>query len=292
MNVIDLSKLENVKKQPDGSIIAGCPCCINDLSRDHTKDHLRVWPDYAFNCLAYPGEKDHNKRILQLVGTEIDINSPDYVAPQKEESRVVMPKSWNIEVLSGLLPSYKYWNDRGISSETCSYFKMGIAVKGQLAGRVVLPILDKNNPDKLIGFSGRALKKEMAPKWKHIGEKNKFLIPAIDKEIIESKSIILVESPGCFLTLFDHKIKNTLCLFGVNVTGSIMAYLIKMNPGKIIISTNNEPSNNFIGNIAAKKIEKQLLQFFNSDKIIIHLPNKKDFNEMNREEIENWYKNN
>jgi hypothetical protein len=288
---IDISKLQFVKITSEGWQ-SQCIACAEQNEDQHGRNHLSILRNGVFNCSKYSGDSSHNKRILQLAGRNIDINSTDYVALQKEEPRVTMPKSWNLDVLSGLLPNFKYWNDRGISSETCSCFRMGIAVKGTLAGRIVLPIIDKNNPTKLIGFSGRALKKEIIPKWKHIGEKNRFLIPAIDEEITKMESIILVESPGCFLTLFDYKIKNTLCLFGVNITSGIMAYLIKMNPERILIATNNEldSTNGGVGNRAASKIEKQLLQFFNSERIKIALPDLKDFNLMTPEMIKK-YKN-
>ena len=67
-----------------------------------------------------------------------------------------------------------------------------------------------------------------------------------------------------------------------------MGYLLSINPDKILIATNNEPDNNLIGNLAAKKIEKQLLHFFNRDKIVIALPYKKDFNLMNKDEIQKY----
>lgn len=288
---IDISKLQFVKSTPDGWI-SQCPACFESGEDKTGHNHLSILRDGKYNCSKYSRDSVHNKRIYQLVGKNIDINSADYVAPKKEEPRVVMVKDWDISLLSSLIRNHDYWNKRNISSETCDFFRMGVAYKGQMNQRTILPIINKNNPNKIIGFSGRALKDEIIPKWKHLGSKSDFLIPAIDEEIIKSKSVILVESPGCFLSLFDNGIKNTVCLFGISISGKVMAYLIKMNPERILIATNNEldSANGGVGNRAASKIEKQLLQFFNENRIKIALPTKKDFNLMTPEDIKK-YKN-
>lgn len=293
--VINIDLLQNRKKLSDGWQ-AACPCC-QENGNDHDGTHLRVWSDLRFNCVVANKDRQHNKRILQLLGVDVgDIPIENFI---KVEEKPQIIKQWDIEILKGLLKNYDYWNKRGISSATCEYFKMGLALKGQLNQRLIIPIIDKYNPNKIIGFTGRTIRqkeeveKYKIVKWKHLGEKDRWLLPAIDSEIQKSKSIILVESPGCFLTLFEHNIKNTVCLFGTSISSTIMGYLIKMNPDKILIATNNEldSSNGGVGNKAAVKLSKQLGQFFNEDKIKIALPiGGKDFNEVSKDNIELYRK--
>jgi len=65
---LDILKLENVKDQ-DSKTIARCPACAAE-GGDHTGDHLIIWPDGRFGCVAYPEEEghEHRQRIFALVG--------------------------------------------------------------------------------------------------------------------------------------------------------------------------------------------------------------------------------
>lgn len=194
-------------------------------------------------------------------------------------------KIFPIELLDQLFPDQKYWVSRGISEQTARLFRSGLAVKGKLKGRQILPIFNSSN--QLVGFTGRSINGIM-PKYKTLGSKNGFVWPAfLNLEYIKkTKKVILVESPACVLKMWDAEIKNVLCLFGTEISFSIINFLLKIDPDKIIISTNNEESG--VGNKAAEKIEKKLKRYFDSGQIFVHLPNKKDFGEMSLEEIVKW----
>ncbi len=64
---LDLTKLENIRHLPNGSIEARCPACAEG-GHDHTGDHLLVRPDGRFGCCANPDDEQHRKRIFALVG--------------------------------------------------------------------------------------------------------------------------------------------------------------------------------------------------------------------------------
>lgn len=283
--VVDLDKLERGVRQSDGSWVARCPACAENGS-DKQGNHFRIWSNGAYHCVVN-SDKEHNLRVLQLVGTNADPNAPVYTTPAP---KVNMPTSWPRSILTGLVKNHDYWVKRGISEATCNYFNMGIATKGQMAGRTVVPILDRGNPDKIIGFTGRALYDGIKPKWRHLGDKKRWLLPADDIEIAKAKSIILLESPADALFLWDHGIRNTICLFGVTVSSAIVSYLIKAAPERVLIATNNEmdSTNGGIGNQAAEKIMGQLEQFFNPNRIHIALPLSKDFAAGTREQIEEY----
>jgi hypothetical protein len=67
--MIDINKLEKVKHQSSGRIVARCPACAEDGS-DKTGNHFFMSQDGKFGCCIYSGPegKDHRKRIFALVG--------------------------------------------------------------------------------------------------------------------------------------------------------------------------------------------------------------------------------
>ena len=63
---LDLSRLENVRERV-GKVIARCPAC-SEMDRDKTGEHLAVFPDGKFGCVAYPKDRGHRSRIYALAG--------------------------------------------------------------------------------------------------------------------------------------------------------------------------------------------------------------------------------
>jgi len=65
---LDLSRLGNVRKRI-GKTIARCPACA-EQGHDEKGDHLAIYPDGRFACVAHRGEAGHihRKRIIALVG--------------------------------------------------------------------------------------------------------------------------------------------------------------------------------------------------------------------------------
>ena len=199
-------------------------------------------------------------------------------------------KKFDIDILKNLELNHEYWNKRDISDEILNEFKGGIAKAGKMKNRYVFPIFNSTN---IIGFSGRDITNKSKIKWKHIGEKNDFLYPLFlnSKIIEEQKEVVLIESIGDMLSLWQAGIKNTLVTFGTNLSLSILNYCLKIDPKKIYISLNNDSDKNNAGNIGAEKIHARLKRYFDEKQIKISLPNKKDFGEMNKEEILQWKAN-
>jgi DNA primase len=84
---------------------------------------------------------------------------------------------------------------------------------------------------------------------------------------------------GDMLALFESGIKNVLVLFGTEINLSIINYLLKINIGRIYISTNDDSKNNSAGNNAAYKIRKRLVKYFNESQVkIVHPKLEKDWN--------------
>ena len=211
----------------------------------------------------------------------------------KEVSKPLLKstKKFDLDLLSNLENNHSYWNKRGINNETLSQFKGGVGKAGKMKNRYVFPIFDiKNN---IIGFSGRDITNLSKIKWKHLGEKNDFVYPLfLNSQTIEAqKEVILVESIGDMLSLYQAGIKNVLVTFGTSLSLGILNYLLKMDVKKIYISLNNDSNKNNAGNIGAEKTYSRLKRYFDDKQLKISLPTKKDFGEMNKEEILQWKNN-
>jgi DNA primase len=110
-------------------------------------------------------------------------------------------------------------------------------------------------------------------------------------EIKKQKEVIIIESIGDCLSLYQAGIKNTIVTFGLEVSVSILNFLLKLDPEKIYISFNNDNQKNNAGNNASEKAFNKLLRYFDKKQLQIKLPSKKDFGEMNEEEILKWKNN-
>ena len=156
-----------------------------------------------------------------------------------------------------------------------------------MKNRYVFPIFDLNN--QIIGFSGRDITNKSKIKWKHIGEKKDWIYPLhINKAPFNEKEIFLVESIGDCLSMWDAGVTNTVVTFGLDISISILNFLLRSDFKKINISFNNDLEKNSAGNIAAKKSYNKLLRYFDKNQLNIKLPTKKDFGEMTKEEIIEW----
>ena len=241
------------------------------------------WYDFS---LSRGGEFNELLKLMGKEGVELQqqLNPSFYEEP-------LDVKTFSPEIVKSLSKQYDYWVQRGVSEATVKEFGGGVDYQWKLKNRYVFPVYDGRN--KIVGLFGRDLTgNPKVPKYKILGKKKDFRWPLyLNHQIIQdSKIVILTESPACILRLWDAGIKNAVCLFGTDISGSLIGLLIRYNLKKIIIATNNEPDNASIGNLAAKKIERKLLEFFDPANVIVKLPTKKDFAEMTNLEIESWSK--
>ena len=200
-------------------------------------------------------------------------------------------KTFPKSVLAKLFPDHSYWIARGVSEYTVSQFRGGIVREGKMANRYVFPIFDAK--ENLVGVAGRDLiSSDRRPKWKLIGDKSQWKYPAFlnHEELKGSKSVIIVESIGDMLALWDCEVKNVCVAFGLDVGPALLKLFLRYDMERVIVSFNNDSENNEAGNLAAKKAEKKLLRYFDRSQISIALPTRNDFGEMSRDEIIKWVK--
>lgn len=220
------------------------------------------------------GSFDDAKKVLAENNIDAEIKNHKYI------SFVTMQKTFDKSMLHKLTKKHDYWNGRGISEKTVAQFGGGITYNGRLTNRYVFPIF--NSKSELVGFAGRLLVNNPDfPKWKLIGQKSQWLYPLhLNKEEIEKKkSVILVESIGDMLALFECGIKNILVIFGVDLSEKMIEFFLKMDMQKIIIALNDDEGNGLVGNNAAIEIRDKLYNYFDEEQVSLITPENKDFNE-------------
>jgi len=217
-------------------------------------------------------------------------NKFSYENVKVEKEKLKSRKTFDKKNLNKIIDDYKYWNNRGVSSETLKVFESGVMKDGKLKDRYVFPIFDKM--DKLIGAAGRRLDGGGSMKWKLLGEKSSWVYPFKYNRVSirKHKSVFLVESIGDMLALWEAGVKNIIVIFGLSVSSRVKQLLISLNLRKIYISLNNDDGQNGAGNQASTKIKDDLLKYFDEEQLQIELPTKNDFGCMNTSEILTWKK--
>jgi len=66
---LDLRRLKVSRRLEDGTVVARCPACAAE-GQDRKGEHLVVYPDGRFGCVAYPGDGGwlHRREIWAAVG--------------------------------------------------------------------------------------------------------------------------------------------------------------------------------------------------------------------------------
>lgn len=263
---------------------------------------LVVYKDSGY-CKDYPtGEKfPLYELVKRTVGTNhpstiLEIINANQVSVPPPKEKLKMQKTYPKDCLERLFPNYSFYNKKNISDATLKTYKMGLATTGKMYQRFVFPVF--NEVGEICGFSGRHLNwsEEMAsPKWKHIGDKREWIFPLFLPEYRQSldivDEIVLVESIGDSLALYEEGYKNHLVTFGLEVSPAILSFLLAGDYKKIILASNNDSSKEINrGKIAAIKNLIKLSSVFPTDMIDIKLPTLNDFGEMRErgESFSSW----
>lgn len=302
MSLLDLisSRLSNVVRQPDGSVVAGCPQCAVE-GRDSSRNHLRVWPNGAFSCAARQGEGDHNKAIRSLIRGSGDASESALISETEyldNDPKLTEPRVYSEASLSELLPDYSYWTGRGVKESVLRALGGGVASierRSKLSGRYVLPARDEGG--RIVGLVGRLLSDaSFGPKYKNLGPKSRWLFPPatmVEPAVRATGDLILAEGPSDVLFLLSAGLSQVYSLFGVTLSSKLLSRVIALAPARVIIATNNEVGGlgkgHGVGNRAAESIRDRLSSFVREDRVIIALPPAKDFGCMTGEGIREWY---
>jgi len=260
-----------------------------------------VWRDFGgdeqakpFAVLVKETLKTEDPKALK----EYLINNPN----QKEsftpkEEVIEMEKIYPESYLEKLLPMKTFYEKRGVSSNTQDKFKCGYAGGGKMYRRIVFPIYDLDG--QIHGFSGRSVTNdEHIPKWKHMGRKTNWVYPhhLSHSNIEDKEEVILVESIGDCMALYEAGHDNVLMLAGLDISAKIISYLNSFDLKRIIVATNNDNSKDEnTGALASIKVAAKLSSVFDLSLIKINPPVCNDFGEMLEcdtamlENFKKWY---
>lgn len=289
------SILENIGYQvkEDGNFLR----CAAKYRGGDNPTSLRINKETGFFTDFPVNRSGSFQELLKL--SLVDMSSSEYKDLIKNidnlpppEAKITINKSFSLEEAGNRVKNYNFYLKKGIDKSILEEFECFVSMSGKMRGRVVFPIFDKKKKN-ILGFSGRTVFTNNEIKWKHLGFKNTWAYPLFlsEKHILEKRELILVESIGDCLALYNAGIRNVLCLCGIKLLPTLKQEIIRLSPQKILICTNNDIDNKMAGNEAAELILKQLSVFFSVNRLCIKLPFKKDFGEHSKEEIIQWYNN-
>lgn len=151
----------------------------------------------------------------------------------------------------------KYYINRGFQAETLDNFDIGLCAKKNqpMTGRVVVPIYDEGY--NYVGCIGRSTHPNTTPKWLHSKgfKKSAYLYGLnIAKDFIrESKTVFLVEGQGDVWRMHEAGVKNTIGIFGSNLSDDQLVLLEKSGALKVVILTDNDEAGSKAANQIVKK---------------------------------------
>ena len=259
-----------------------------------------VWKDYVEGGDFFPlpklikktiGEKEYKKLNLKEGSTFKSLPTEELAVTSQE-------KLFDKKDFDNLLPHYSFYNKKGISDKTLIFFKSGMCTSGSMYQRYVFPIYNKFQ--QIHGVAGRDMATSSnRPKWKHMGRKTSWAYPLycqdekgstpIFKNILDLKEVILVESIGDMLSLFERGYTNVLVTFGLDISSHLISILMGLNISSIHLSFNNDFNSSInAGQTACVKNFLKLLSYFDCTQINIALPVKNDFGDMNESDFIKW----
>jgi len=95
------------------------------------------------------------------------------------------------------------------------------------------------------------------------------------------KEIIIVESVGDCLALYEAGFKNVLVAFGLDASSKLISYINSFSLNKVIVSMNNDKDKETnSGGLATIKTVAKLAQIYDLNQICINPPLANDFGDM------------
>ena len=262
-----------------------------------------VWSDYAQGSQKFPFERlikltcgSDPQTIKKILSSINKSEEHVYVEKQTIEMDAIYPES----ILNNLFPNFSFYKRKGLSEETLNFYKTGLAQSGKMYRRMVFPIY--NEYSQIVGFSGRKtdIDNDKIPKWKHIGKKRNWIYPAyipaeetVDSIIRKTGEVVIVESIGDSMALFESGVKNSLVSFGLGCQPIMLSYLSSFSVKRIVIAGNNDSDGENHGYLGSVKTLLNLLPYFDFNCIEIVLPpeNHNDFSDAFTSglDLKKWY---
>lgn len=178
-------------------------------------------------------------------------------------------KTFEENDLNELSSAKAFAEQRKLDPATFEKYKVGIANKGKLQGRVIIPI--RNILGNIVGFSGRKIDyKKGDAKWFHWPDKQDgglrmgiqlFNINnAFNFNVEKGKSeYILTEGPFDTLRLESVGIHNSVCVFGNGISEGQIEVLKQVGATKVYIAFDGDEPGRGGAERSRRKLEKKLI---------------------------------
>lgn len=242
-DIFDKPKKHNHEK---GQISFDCPACAADKGMPHGdgKGNLEInyykgvykcWACHQYNDMSGPlvkliksyGNEKNLKDYYRFKPEDIPVQfkeiTPDILKLPIGFIELKYPKKFNSDYDEAI----RYLKGRGIGLDIIARYNLGYTVKGDNAGRIIIPSYSDNG--ELNYYTGRAFQKFIWPKYNN---------PDLDKkEIIFNEHLInwdatiyLVEGP------FDHiVVPNSIPLLGKYISDKLFMLLLEKAKSDIVI---------------------------------------------------------
>lgn len=283
---------------------------------------LKNWRKKGDETVSFPFTIDYICKLLEINPKDLNISGQesakntfmrqtgylsDIPLPNKKPAKITREK-----VKTTLDIPSKYYLRRGFSREVLTKYDVGTCLNTnkEMFGRDVIPIYDENHK-YLAGCSGRSIYEQCkhcqlyhpagscprdattinkSSKWRHSGFDSGSALFNIwfAKDFIKlnNNTAILVESPNNVLKIEQAGLKNSLAIFGTNLTDRHQFLLEKLGVMNLIVLMDNDDA----GRIGKETIYKKCKYFYN-----LTFPefdgNKNDIAEMTVEEIREFFQN-
>lgn len=275
-------------------------CWTHSCEKDHGKNIIGFvkgvlenkkgkevsFPETIDFCLKFLDKKIDEIPEEELSETIHQMNRISDILTHKPE--IVSTNVTRDMIVSGLEIPSKYYVKRGYKPDTLVAFDVGECYNPnkQMFNRAVVPVYDENH--NYIGCVGRTLE-EHNKKYKWInskGFKKSFYLYGLwvaKQSILDTSTVVLVEGQGDVWRLYEAGIKNSVGIFGADLSDDQLIALESLSIFNVVILTDADEA----GNKAANNIIEKCGRRFN-----YYRPNipTKDVGDMTVEQIEHILK--
>lgn len=255
------------------------------------------WSCEDDECVTFGETLEFVKEFLNLDLNNIRINNIDKNKLQFVSNLAILQKNTKNslstitrqQIRKSLNIPSQYFLSRGFSKEILDKYDVGDCDKEgkEMYNRAVVPIYDHDHTF-MVGCTGRTVIDDIKPKWKHNAgfraEENLYNFWYAKKYIQETRSAIIVESPGNVWKLEMAGIHNSVAIFGSNLNDRQKMILDSSGAMKLIVIMDSDKAGEEARNIIDKKCSK----IYNIQHIHI---SKNDIAELSLDEIEKEIKN-
>lgn len=247
----DIKRLLNKYRLEYKEASAGRELILNCLWHNDRKHHLYINASSGlYNCFSCGAKGTVYGLISQLKVKKSDIEYVDLknisfgkARPAKSINKAIEIK-WpeGYVALTGVKLGAKgktaleYLNRRGITNEEVSYYQIGYCFSGPYSGRVIVPVFDEEEENKLVSFIARDYTGKLKPKvltppaeTGHHGIKDYLFNFHRAKKL----GVVLI-GEGVFDAI-SLGVRG-ICLFGKTITSVQLAKLLKAKISRVIIA--------------------------------------------------------